>query len=311
MPHTPFFDKIKSVKKSWIELRAEVHPSLVEAVSNFLIEQGSPGIVQERVQGPSTRKRERIIAYFPNDRTWQSRRQKIRTYLLSLCKLNRNSFHFRSQIIHQGKWAEAWKKNFQAVRITPHLVIKPPWEKYSARNGEVVLEIDPGMAFGTGTHPSTQMCLRALEEQITSFPRKPSVLDVGTGSGILAIAATLLGAKRVLGVDIDPVAVASARRNAARNRMAGGLDFRIASLDGMRRVFDIVVANLLPQELLGLAPALSRRISFRGFLIISGLLRKQKKEMASAFVREGLKILRSRESQGWVCLLLGRQKDRV
>lgn len=309
LPGFPFSGKINFVKKSWVELQAEVHPFLGEAVSNFLIEQGSPGVVQERVQRPSIRKRERIIAYFPNDRTWEGRRRKIRAYFLSLGKLHGSSLNFRSHIIQQKKWAEAWKSNFKLLHITPRLVIKPPWKKYPGGKGEVVIEIDPGMAFGTGTHPSTQMCLHALEKMITSFPRRPSVLDVGTGSGILAIAARILGAKRVLGIDTDSLAVASARKNSAKNKVAGGLDFRLGSLDGMRRVFDIVVANLLPQELLNLAPSLSRRISPKGVLILSGFLRGQKKEMASAFAEQGWEFLQSRESKGWVCFVLGRKDD--
>jgi ribosomal protein L11 methyltransferase len=296
--------------RSWLELAVEVHPFFAEAVSNFLIEQGSPGVVQEELPGPAHRKKERIIAYFPNDRHFRVRKGKIRAYLLSLCKLYPGSFSLRSRVIKQEKWAEAWKSNFKTLHVTPRLVIKPPWEKYPEQKGEVAIAIDPGMAFGTGTHPSTQMCLKALEELIQSSAHPPSILDVGTGSGILAIAARKLGARQVLAIDIDPLAIACARKNAVANNIDGEIDFRVGPLEGLRRIFDIVVANLLPQELLSAAPSLPKRMSPRGVLIVSGLLRGQKKEMALAFTELGLQVLRFKESKGWACLVLGPKNGR-
>ncbi len=288
-------------------MQVEVPLFLVEAVANFLIELGSTGVVQKSIRKPSAPKKERLTAYFPKDRTWGGSRRKIQIYFHALRKLQKKSPHFRSHVIHQENWAEAWKSNFKPLRISSRIVVKPPWESFHAQERDLVIEIDPGMAFGTGTHPSTQMCLQALEELIPPFPRRLSVLDVGTGSGILAIAARMLGAKKVLGVDIDPLAVAAARQNAARNRIREGLDFHLGSLDGMRRTFDMVVANLLPQEILPLAPFLAGRTSSRGLLIISGFLRKQRREIASAFGGRGLAVLRSWESKGWVGLLLGRE----
>ena len=298
------------MQKSWVELVAEIHPFLGEAVSNFLIEEGSPGVVQEELPGPWHRKKERIIAYFPNDRHFGVRKRRIQAYLLALCELYPGSFILRSRVIKQEKWAEAWKSNFKPLQVTPRLVIKPPWEKYPEQKGKVIIEIDPGMAFGTGTHPSTQMCLQALEKLIQSSPHPPSILDVGTGSGILAIAARKLGAQRVLAIDIDPLAISCARKNAVANDINGGIEFRVGSLESLRRVFDIVVANLLPQELLGLAPSLLRRMSPTGALIVSGLLREQKKEIALVFAGLGLKVLRSQESKGWACFILGPKNGR-
>jgi ribosomal protein L11 methyltransferase len=186
------------------------------------------------------------------------------------------------------------------------MVVKPPWEEYARQKGELVVEIDPGMAFGTGTHPSTQMCLQALEEIVRSSPHFPSMLDVGTGSGILAIAARKLGVGRVLAIDIDPVAIDCARKNASLNRINRGIEFRVGSPEGLRQKFAIIVANLLPQELSKVAPFLPRRMSSGGTLVISGLLRGQENEMISPFAGQGLQILRSRQSKGWVCLVLRR-----
>ncbi len=287
--------------KSWIEVRVDIESSLVEAVSNFLIEQGSPGVIQEKIPGPSGREKERIVAYFLNGRSFASKEKKIRTYLSSLNESRRN-FSLQHRVIQEEKWAEAWKANFKPVHVTPRLVIKPPWEKYPGKSGEIVIEIDPGMAFGTGTHPSTQMCLQALEELIPSFSQGPTILDVGTGSGILAIAAQKLGARKILAIDIDPIAIDCARKNAAANQVKGVIDFRAGSLGGLRRRFDIVVANLLPQELLELAPMLAKRVNSWGFLITSGILRSQKREIAAAFASKGLMTWLSRKMKGWVCL---------
>jgi len=290
--------------KTWVEWAVEIHPSLVEGVSSFLIEQGSPGVIQEELPGPAHRKKERIIAYFPNDRGFRAKRQKIRSFLLSVRQYHPGSFTFHHRVIKEEKWAETWKSNFKPLQITPRLVVKPPWEEYARQKGELVIEIDPGMAFGTGTHPSTQMCLRALEEVVRSSSPPLSMLDVGTGSGILAIAARKLGVKQVLAVDIDPVAIDCARKNAAVNQIKGGIDFRVGSLDGLRRKFDILAVNLLPQELLQVAPFLPKRMSSGGTLIISGLLRGQRKEIISAFAGQNLEILRSQDSKGWACLVL-------
>jgi ribosomal protein L11 methyltransferase len=284
-----------------MEIRVDIPTSLVEAVSNFLIEQGSPGVIQEASPSRSRKLREDIVAYFPNTRSFANRKRKIRNYLSSLGKVP-GGFSLRQRLIREEKWAEAWKANFKAFHATPHLVIKPPWEDYAGMKGEIVIEIDPGMAFGTGAHPSTRMCLAALEELIPSCPRRPMLLDVGTGSGILAIAARKLGAGKILALDIDPVAVDSARKNFAANGAEGGIDFRVGSPGGLRRGFDIVVANLLPQELIVLTPSLAGRTRPGGYLIVSGILRTQKTEIHSVFAKRGLSLRRSRELKGWVCL---------
>jgi len=296
--------------KSWIELRVELHPSLVEAASNFLFEQGSPGITQEMVKGYAGRKRERLIAYYPEDRLFHATREKIKTYLGSICKSHRTDFKLRVRTIQEERWAEAWKENFKPVQVTSGLVIKPSWENWPARHGQIVIEIDPGMAFGTGTHPSTQMCLQFMEEVIPSFPRLPSVLDVGTGSGILSIAARKMGVKKITALDIDPAAIDCARANARENRVGRGISFRSGSPEDLKGSFDLVVANLLPQELLSVAPALARLVARSGKLIFSGFLVKQEKEMAAAFGKQGFAEFRARRQKGWAAWVLGRGSEK-
>jgi ribosomal protein L11 methyltransferase len=292
------------MKKTWKEMRLEIHPSLSEAASNFLIDQGSPGITQEIVKGSAGRKRERLIAYYSNDRGFLATRKKINAYLRAICKSRRTDFTLSARTIQEEKWAESWKENFKPIEVTPRLVIRPPWESWPKRPGQIVIEIDPGMAFGTGTHPSTQMCLQLLEEVIPSFPKTPSVLDVGTGSGILTIAARKMGVKEIAAIDIDPVAIDCARANARANRASQGISFRSRSPEDLKASFDLVVANLLPQELLSVAPALSRLVARSGKLIASGFLVKQEKEMAAALRKQGVAKQSGRRQKGWAAWVL-------
>jgi len=294
------------MKKSWKEVRLEIHSSLVEAASNFLIEQGSPGITQEEVKGRLGPKRERLIAYYFNDRVFLATRKKINAYLRSICKSRRTDFTLSARTIQEEKWAEAWKENFKPIEVTPRLVIKPPWENWPKQQGQIVIEIDPGMAFGTGTHPSTQMCLQFMEEVVPSFPKIPSVLDVGTGSGILAIAARKMGVKKIMAIDIDPVAIDCARANVRANRASQGISFRSRSPEDLKASFDLVVANLLPQELLSVAPALARLVARSGKLIVSGFLVKQEKEMAAAFRKQGFGKHSAHRQKSWAAWVLQR-----
>jgi ribosomal protein L11 methyltransferase len=299
------------MRKSWVELQVEIPALLIEPVSNFLMEQGSTGII-EKTESPRKKKNsKRLTAYFPNDSAFRPVPKKLKIYLSSLGTLHCSSFSFQTRVIREEKWAEAWKENFKPLHVTSNLVIKPPWEKYRAREKETVIEIDPGMAFGTGTHATTQMCLRELDKIIPSLRKPPSILDVGTGSGILAIAARKFGAEKILALDIDPVAIECALQNAEANQVKDGIDFRVGSIAGLRRVFDIVVANLLPQELLKLTSSLAKRISSRGVLVISGILRGQKREIVNAFIQQGLKVLHAIEDKGWVCCVFKKRRERI
>jgi len=294
------------MEKSWIEIRVDTLLLLSEAVANFLIELGSAGVVLEAISETRRGKRERIIGYLVHDRELEKKRKDLALFLRSLRRTFDSSLRVWARKIKDERWAEAWKENFKVLRVTPSLVVKPPWGRYSAAQGETVIVIDPGMAFGTGTHPSTQMCLEALEEFIPSFPHSPSLLDVGTGSGILAIAAHKMGAKPICAVDIDPLALQNAQKNARVNGIHREIQFRPGSATAWRKVFDIVVANLLPQELLNIATSLPKRVAGRGFLIVAGLLRSQSAEIRKAFSCEGMKVRGEKESKEWSCLILER-----
>ncbi len=298
------------MEKSWIEAKVEIHPSLLEAVANFLIEQGSPGVIQEEASGGPDQPRERLTAYLVRNRSSETKKEKIRAYVRDIGKLHRGPARLRFRVIREEKWAEAWKKNFRPIQVTTRMVIKPPWEEYRQKQEEIVITIDPGMAFGTGTHPTTQLCLQALERLIPTWLHPPSVLDLGTGSGILAIAARKLGAQKVWATDTDPIALDCARKNALANSMDHRLFFCPGPLGGVRRVFDILVANLLPQELLPMIPILRKKMGHRGGLIVSGFLQTQKEEITSALAKEGLVIYKAYRIKEWACFVAWRKAER-
>src|SRR3954470_9734693 len=150
----------------------------------------------------------------------------------------------RTRWVDEADWAEAWKAHFPVMRIGRRIVIKPTWREHVAAPNDLVLALDPGMAFGTGLHPTTRLCLLGLEALAEDGSLRGRVLDVGCGSGILSVAAIRLGAASVLGVDIDPVAVEATAANAKRNEVAGAVEVRLGSLPTGEAPFDLVVANL-------------------------------------------------------------------
>ncbi|MGQ9695013.1 MAG: 50S ribosomal protein L11 methyltransferase [Thermodesulfobacteriota bacterium] len=285
-------------QKKWLEIRLEIPRAWAESISVFLFSQGSTGLIQEKIG----RNKERFIAYFPKEKYVRQKVNKIRSSLADLCGFT--SYNLETKVIAEEKWGESWKSNFKSVKVSPHLVVKPPWEKYSIHKGELVLQINPGMAFGTGTHPTTQMCLKFLDKLIPEFPRRPSVLDVGTGSGILAIAALKLGAQQVRAIDIDRLALKAARANAKLNKIHRGINFHLASPEQMRSKFDLVVTNLLPQEIMAVKDSLAARVGSHGILLISGFLKKQKKEIYRTFVPLGFHLKEEEESNGWASFVL-------
>ncbi len=203
--------------------------------------------------------------------------------------------------IDEQDWAEAWKEYFWPVKVTDTLVVKPSWREYTASPEEIVLEIDPGMAFGTGTHPTTALCIRLLQNHI-----KPgdAFLDVGTGSGILMIAAGKLGASDLCGIDNDATAVSVAGNNLLANGIDADRFMLIASdlVDGMRRTFDVVSANILAEVILTLVPDVSTVLNAGGVFICSGIIEARKDDVVFALQANGLRILEVLEKETWVAI---------
>jgi ribosomal protein L11 methyltransferase len=196
--------------------------------------------------------------------------------------------------VEEQNWVQLTQSQFEPVRVSGRLWIVPSW--HTAPDPEaIVLVLDPGMAFGTGSHPTTRLCLEWLEHTVTPGA---SVLDYGCGSGILGIAAARLGATDVLGVDIDPQAVTAARNNAARNGVSARFDDSTVKLDGQ---FDLVVANILSNPLKALAPAICAHVRPGGRLALSGILSAQAEELMAAYA-PWIPLTLADTREGWVCL---------
>ena len=223
------------------------------------------------------------------------------------------------RVVYESDWAAAWKRHFPVLRVGRRIVIRPTWRRHRRVPGDVVLALDPGMAFGTGLHPTTRLCLEAIEvwADAGSLARglahggRARVLDVGCGSGILAIAAARLGAGEVVGVDTDPIAVEATLANARRNRLVRRVVARRGTLptgegDG-HGAFDLVVANLIASILITLAQPLRDELRPSGLLLASGIFVDREGDVRAAFERAGLAVTGRRAEGDWVALEAARR----
>ncbi len=285
--------------KRWLIVELSVAKEFGEAVSNFLIEQGSAGI--EEIEGDS--ERETLRTYFPQNGEERRVLHVLRRYLKSLEKISPDipRTQLRTASLPEQDWGENWKRFFKPIQVTPRFVIKPPWSRIRLKSGQSSIDINPGMAFGTGTHATTLLSIRALEE---GLKRKGlSVLDVGTGSGILSIIAAKLGAKEVCGIDIDGVAVENARENVERNRVSAAVKIRKGSIGGLRKKFDVVVANIDLKHLRRMRKPLLSHLKKRGLLILSGILEQEKERIRLYYLgTDFLHWIKTTQEEEWVCL---------
>lgn len=213
----------------------------------------------------------------------------------------------RTRVVREADWAEAWKAYFPVQRVGRRLVIRPTWRRHRASIDEVVVALDPGMAFGTGLHPTTRLCLAALEPLADEGRlRDARVLDVGCGSGILAIAALRLGAATAVGLDTDPIAIDATLANARRNRLGRRIRARAGSLPSGEPPFDVVLANLIAGVLVELAPAMRDELRAGGALVASGIFVDREGDVRAAFEACGLAIEQRTTEGDWVGLVARR-----
>lgn len=210
-----------------------------------------------------------------------------------------------TRVVHDEDWAHAWKEHFPVMRVGRRVLIQPTWREHEAADDDVVLRLDPGMAFGTGLHPTTRLCLAGIERwDDAGFVKGRDVLDVGVGSGVLSICAGLMGARSVLGIDTDPLAVETTVANAELNGLGGVIVARAGSLPlAEPREFDLVVANVIAGVLIDLAQDLAATVRpGGGRLLASGIFNEREAEVRRAFVSAGLMIVGSRSEGDWVAL---------
>lgn len=283
--------------RTWFELQVDVPTAVSDAVANFLIESGSPGLqTDEHLAGVL------LTAYYSQALPLEP----LQRFCAAIgFPLDHTAIRIRE--IAEEDWADNWKTHFRPQAIGTRLYVCPPWEARAPAD-RVAIVIDPGMAFGTGQHATTRGCLTLLEWAIAERPVERA-LDLGTGSGVLAIALAKLGVSEVWAVDTDPQAIAAARANAARNRVAASLHFA-ANVDAVPGVFEVIVANLFANMLQELAPTLSRRLAPGGVLVCSGLLSEEEARVRGVFEACGMAVRRRYNEAGWVTLGLEQTTDR-
>lgn len=307
------------MEKTWFEIRIRIPATGADLVSYELMELGCEGVtVEEReldtfiLPDPDEVSSEtfEIKAYFPAIEDLEAFRLQVRERLDWLSTLIPGLEAVLPEVrpVTNADWAEGWKQHFSAVRIGKRLVVKPSWETFETTDQDVVMVLDPGMAFGTGTHGTTRLCLEAVAREFDG-PKPPArVLDVGTGSGILALAAALLGAQRVLGCDIDEQSCETARENAELNGMGHLVEITGESLEALEGGFDLVLANILAEENTRLASELVSRVAPGGTLVLSGILHEKESLVTRAFEGFGLSGPELTRLEDWSCLVYRKER---
>ncbi len=295
-------------KETWIEVRFLMPAGMQEEGALFLTEFSGRGVIieEEGVAAGGVI----VRAFFRPEEFGAWQQEQLQAYLQRLAGHDLLPLGLEMRRVAEEDWAEAWKAHFKAQKVTERLVIRPPWEDYAPEAGELVVTIYPGMAFGTGRHPTTLLCLRALEQVWgQDLPEAASpwgVLDVGTGSGILALAAARLGAA-VLAIDVDPEAVAAALENVRLNALEEKVLVEPTLLQAIRQQFALILANLTTLDLLHLADSLTGRLLSGGALIISGFLEKDRAELEARFLGLGLTEAGYLAQEDWGALILRRR----
>lgn len=214
--------------------------------------------------------------------------------------VNIGDYEIFSEEVNEKDWANEWKKYYKPIKVGEKFVVKPLWEDYEAKGDEIILHMDPGMAFGTGTHETTRMCLEAIEDYMKQDTR---VFDIGTGSGILAIGASKLGAKDVVGVDLDIVAVNSAKENVGYNKLTNVEILHGNLMDVVEGTADIIVANIIAEIILVLIDDVKKMINENGVFISSGIIREREAVVTQALLEKGFRIIEVRREGEWVCIV--------
>jgi ribosomal protein L11 methyltransferase len=302
----------------WAEISVQAVPSVVEPVSSAFTEAGCAGVVVLDPSAVSSDPWAEHAAAFP---ALASDRCTITGYVPIDDRLDPFLADVRSRLhilrdaglevdseltlgwVEDAAWAEAWKAHFKPLRVGRHFVIKPSWEEWTATPEDRVIELDPGMAFGTGTHETTRLCLQLIEDTVRVGDR---VLDWGTGSGILAVGAGLMGARRIVAIDLDPVAVEAAAENAVRNALGETILTSSASIEAVPAdpPFDLVIANIVADPIIAGAGELARHLRPGGAAIVSGIIDLREADVVSALEAAGLSIQRTLRDGDWRAFLL-------
>ncbi len=306
----------------WVELIVHTTTAGADEVSSVLMECGASGtMIEDRKDIPDPAKPHgiweiidpKLLESMPEDvlvHAWYEENSALPALLDDIrgrlagfgsAHPDPGSLRLETRSVDDGAWTDVWKKYFKPFYAGEHLVVKPTWEPFEPKPEDLVIEIDPGMAFGSGTHETTGMCLSLLDEMISGGEE---IIDVGTGSGILAIGAALLGASRVLAVDIDPDAVRVAAENVRKNHVESVVSVQQGDLlQQVSAVCDICVANIISDVIISFAAPLMAHIRPGGYFICSGIVSVRADEVAAALTAAGYEILRKVTRGEWTAFL--------
>lgn len=309
----------------WMEIAVQTSHAATEAVADIFNGLGSGGVIIEDPRllnfyinsglWDYTDLREVpdhgisiVRAYLPLDERLSGRMDELEQLLAQVNERMKGSIDsellFRE--LEEEDWSSSWKQYFHPVRVGKCIVIKPTWEDYVAKPGDLVLEIDPGMAFGTGTHHTTCLCLETLEDIIK---QGQTVFDVGTGSGILSVASALLGAQKIIAVDFDDTAVKVAKENIVLNNLNDRIDVYCGDLlSNVEGTADIIVANIVASVIVELVHDIPQKLKEEGLFLTSGIIEERVEEVLQAAAKAGLALVEKRLAGGWAMLLFKKGK---
>ncbi|MFV0556442.1 MAG: 50S ribosomal protein L11 methyltransferase [Lactovum sp.] len=304
---------------NWIKITVNVSRETQEQVSALLLMIGASGLEIEDSQDyldyeakngellPEVYQSEdiKISSYYPEEEVNPEFLSDLKSQLTEIA-----DFDLTIDELEEENWANAWKKYFYPSRISRYLTIVPSWTDYKSKNpDEKLIRLDPGMAFGTGTHPTTKLSIYALEQILTGGER---VLDVGTGSAVLSIVSSFLGAKEIYAYDIDNVAVAVAKENIALNEKVKNIEVTANNLlEGIDIKADVIVANILAEVLLLMLEDAYRLLKEEGYLILSGIISHKKQELLEQAVSLGFKLETQMQQGDWHCLVLKKHDEEL
>ena len=306
----------------WAEITVRTTQEATEAVADLFTAAGAAGVIiddpqlveQYRGKGvwdycdlPVSPDHDvRVTGYLPVMAGWEEQLAEVRRKVKLLpAFLDAGPGEISWRLVEEEDWANGWKKYYHPLRIGEKLVIKPSWEVYNPVSHELVIELDPGMAFGTGTHATTTLCMEAMEQYL-----KPgmSLIDVGTGSGVLAITAAKLGAAPVLAVELDPVAVRVATDNVRVNQVAAQVEVRQGDLlQSVSQAADVVVANIVANVIIAMVPAVLAVLKSHGLFIASGIIDERLEDVKRAMAGTGLSTVDVRHKDGWAVIVARRE----
>lgn len=290
-----------------IELAARADAESAEALAAVWNEYAYGGAVIEQVVTPEqgetldAARPFTVRAFLLQDETLDEKRRAIERAVWAFGML-RPVGELQVRELAEEDYAQAWKKFYTILHVGARTVIKPSWLKYAPQPGEIVIELDPGMAFGTGLHPTTRLCLAALEKYVSPGDE---ILDVGTGSGILAIASAKLGARWVDARDIDPIAVETAHKNAAASDLSDKIQVTRSSvtIEAQAHLYDMVVANIFADTIAELAPAIVQHLKSTGIVIASGILVERAHLVEDAMRAQNMTLTEKQQEDDWLVMV--------